>query len=135
MKYWYVPALAATTLLASAESVSADWSVSAEAADPIPTATQSLSHADLLNWLADGEQGLWVQAGNSRWFYARFTNICPGLRSSNSLVFETGASNRIDRTSSVIVSGQQRCSVQNVMPSSGPPKDRNAGVPLQPQTQ
>jgi len=89
MKYWYVPALAATTLLASAESVSADWSVSAEAADPIPTATQSLSHADLLNWLADGEQGLWVQAG----------------------------------------------SVQNVMPSSGPPKDRNAGVLLQPQTQ
>jgi hypothetical protein len=105
------------------------------AADTAPTAATSVSHADMLNWLADGQRGLWIQAGNSKWFYARFANICPGLQSTNSLVFETGASNRIDRTSSIFVSGQQRCKVQTLIASDGPPKNRNAGVLMQPQTQ
>jgi hypothetical protein len=104
-------------------------------ADPAPTAATSVSHADMLNWLADGQTGLWIQAGNSKWFYARFANICPGLQSTNWLVFETGASNRIDRTSSISVSGYRRCKVQTLVPSNGPPKNRNAGVLLQPQTQ
>ena len=104
-------------------------------ADPAATAATSVSRADMLNWLADGQKGLWIQAGNFRWFYARFANICPGLQSTNSLVFETGASNRIDRTSSISVSGHRRCKVQTLVPSNGPPKNRNAGVLLQPQTQ
>jgi hypothetical protein len=89
----------------------------------------------MLNWLADGQKGLWIQAGNFKWFYARFANICPGLQSTNWLVFEAGASNRIDRTSSISVSGQRRCKVQTLVPSKGPPKNRNAGVLMQPQTQ
>jgi hypothetical protein len=89
----------------------------------------------MLNWLADGQKGLWIQTGNTKWFYARFANNCPGLQSTNSLVFETGASNRIDRTSSISVSGRQRCKVQTLVPSNGPPKNRNEGVLLQPQTQ
>ena len=105
------------------------------AADPAPTAARSVSHADMLNWLADGQAGLWIQAGNSKWFYARLASLCPGLQSTNSLVFETGASNRIDRTSSIFVSGQGRCKVQTLIASDGPPKNRNAGVLMQPQTQ
>jgi hypothetical protein len=104
-------------------------------ADPAATDATSVSRANMLNWLADGQKGLWIQAGNSKWFYARFANICPGLQSTNSPVFETGASNRIDRTSSISVSGHQRCKVQTLVPSNGPPKNRNAGVLLQPQTQ
>jgi hypothetical protein len=104
------------------------------AADTAPTAATSVSRADMLNWLADGETGLWIQAGNSKWFYARLASICPGLQSTNSLVFETGASNRIDRTSSIFVSGR-RCKVQTLIASDGPPKNRNAGVLMQPQTQ
>lgn len=105
------------------------------AADTAPTAARSVSHADMLNWLADGQTGLWIQAGNSRWFYARFANLCPGLQSTNSLVFETGASNRIDRTSSISVPGRGRCKVQTLIASDGPPKDRYAGLLAQPQTQ
>ena len=105
------------------------------AADTAPTAATSVSHADMLTWLADGQTGLWIQAGNSKWFYARFANICPGLQSTNALVFETGASNRIDRTSSIFVSGQRRCKVQTLIASDGPPQNRNAGVLMQPQTQ
>ena len=105
------------------------------AADPAPTAARSVSHADMRNWLADGQAGLWIQAGNSRWFYARLASLCPGLESTNWLVFETGASNTIDRTSSISVSGQGRCKVQTLVPSNGPPKNRYAGLLLQPQTQ
>jgi hypothetical protein len=105
------------------------------AADPAPTAARSVSHAGMLNWLADGQAGLWIQAGNSKWFYARLASLCPGLQSTNSLVFETGASNRIDRTSSIFVSGQGRCKVQTLIASDGPPKNRYAGLLLQPQTQ
>ena len=105
------------------------------AADPAPTAARSVSHADMLNWLADGQTGLWIQAGNSKWFYARLASHCPGLQSTNSLVFETGASNRIDRTSYIFVSGQRPCKVQTLIASDGLPKNRNAGVLMQPQTQ
>ena len=104
-------------------------------ADPAATAATSLSRADMLSWLADGQKGLWIQAGNTKWFYARLASICPGLQSTNSLVFETGASNRIDRTGFISVSGQRRCKVQTLVPSNGPPKNRNGGVLLQPQTQ
>ena len=105
------------------------------AADAAPTVARSVSRADMLNWLADGQTGLWIQAGNSKWFYARLASTCPGLQSTNSLVFETGASNRIDRTSCIFVSGQRRCKVQTLIASDGPPKNRNAGVLMQPQTQ
>jgi hypothetical protein len=79
---------------------------------PVPTSAAFVDRDGMLSWLADGEHGLWVQASNFRWFYARFAGVCHGLQATNSLVFDTGASNRIDRTSSVLVSGRQRCKVQ-----------------------
>ena len=130
LKVWRTSAALAALVL-----VGLSMNLRESGADPAPSAAPSVSRADLVNWLADGEQGLWVQAANSKWFYARFANICPGLQSTNSLVFETGVANRIDRTSSVTVSGHLRCRVQTLGPSSGPPRNRNAGVLLQPQTQ
>jgi hypothetical protein len=105
--------------------------------DPAPavTAAAFVNRADLINWLADGERGLWIQANNLRWLYARFAGVCHGLSSTNSLVFDTRASSKIDRTISVIVSGRGPCRVQTLVPSSGPPKNRNTKVELQPQTQ
>ena len=130
LRVWRASAASAVLVL-----VGLTMNLRESAADTAPTAATSVSHADMLNWLADGQTGLWIQAGNSKWFYARFANICPGLQSTNSLVFETGASNRIDRTSSIFVSGQRRCKVQTLIASDGPPKNRNAGVLMQPQTQ
>jgi len=130
LRVWRASAASAVLVL-----VGLTMNLRESAADTAPTAATSVSHADMLNWLADGQTGLWIQAGNSKWFYARFANICPGLQSTNSLVFETGASNRIDRTSSIFVSGQRRCKVQTLIASDGPPKNRNDGVLMQPQTQ
>src|SRR5215472_821147 len=88
----------------------------------------SVHRTDMRNWLADGERGLWIQGGNSAWFYARFSAACHGLNSTNSLVFDTGSSDHIDRKSSVVLPGGARCEMQTFAPSAGPPKNRNADV-------
>jgi len=92
-------------------------------------------HADIRNWLADGERGLWIQAGNLEWFYARFSEACHGVNSTNSLVFDTPSSGNIDRKTSVVVPGSGRCTLQSFAPSSGPPKNRNDAVVPEPQEQ
>jgi len=92
-------------------------------------------HADMRNWLADGERGLWIQGANSEWFYARFSAACHGLNSTNSLVFDTGSSGNIDRSTSVVLPGGGRCELVTFAPSAGPPKNRNADVVPQPQAQ
>ena len=105
-----------------------------DAAGTLATAP-SVHRADMRNWLADGERGLWVQGGNSEWFYARFSAACRGLNSTNSLVFDTGSSSNIDRTTSVVLPGGGRCEMQTFAPSAGPPKNRDADVVPEPQTQ
>jgi hypothetical protein len=98
-------------------------------------AAPSVHRADMRNWLADGERGLWIQGGDTEWFYARFSAACHGLNSTNSLAFDTGASGDIDRTTSVILPEGGRCKMQTFAPSAGPPKNRNADVVPAPQTQ
>ena len=105
-----------------------------DAAGSLVTA-RSVHRADMRNWLADGERGLWIQGGNSEWFYARFSAACRGLNSTNSLVFDTGPSGAIDRTTSVVLPEGGRCEMQTFAPSAGPPANRNADLVPAPQTQ
>lgn len=109
------------------------------AADPTPAAPSQALHfldrADMRDWLADGERGIWIQMRSLRWFYARLTGRCPGLGSTNSLAFGTAASQRLDRMTSVLVPGHGSCKVERLAPSVGPARDRNAKVVLQPQVQ
>ena len=101
----------------------------------VDSTTTFLSHAQLRDWLADGERGLWVQAIDLRWFYARFTHACHGLTATNSLSFDTRGSDTIDSRSAVVVPGSGRCTVLSFLPSPGPPKSRSAAVVMQPQAQ
>jgi hypothetical protein len=96
---------------------------------------RSVHRADMRNWLADGERGMWIQGGNAAWFYARFSVPCHGLNSTNSLSFDTGSSGDIDRTTSVVLPQGGRCEMQSFAPSAGPPENRNADVVPAPQTQ
>ena len=101
----------------------------------VDSTTTFLNHAQLRDWLADGERGLWVQAIDLRWFYARFTHACHGLTATNSLSFDTRGSDTIDSRSAVVVPGSGRCTVLSFLPSTGPPKSRKAAVVMQPQAQ
>ena len=98
-------------------------------------ATASVSHAEMRDWVADGEHGIWIQTRNLKWFYIRLMGSCHGLSSTNSLAFETGASGYIHRYSSVVLPGRGRCVVQTLAPSAGPPQKRYADLVMQPQTQ
>ena len=102
-------------------------------ADTVTTA--SVSHAEIRDWVADGEHGIWIQTRNLKWFYLRLMGSCHGLSSTNSLAFETGASGYIHRYSSVVLPGRGRCVVQTLAPSAGPPQKRYADLVMQPQTQ
>jgi hypothetical protein len=94
-------------------------------AEPNPTAVRAtaafVNRAEMIKWVADGELGLWIQARDLKWFYARFTGVCQGVSSTNSLMFNTGASGNIDRTSSVTVPAGGRCRLRSLVPSGGPP--------------
>jgi len=101
----------------------------------VDSTTTFLTQTQLRHWLADGERGLWIQAIDLRWFYARFSHACHGLSATNSLAFDTRGSDTIDSRSAVVVPGSGRCTVLSFLPSQGPPQSRNAGVVMQPQAQ
>lgn len=101
----------------------------------VGSAATFLDHSQLRDWVADGERGLWIQTLDLRWFYARFSHACHGLNATNSLSFDMRGSDRIDSRSAVVVPGSGRCAVRSFVHSQGPPKNRNADVVLQPQTQ
>jgi hypothetical protein len=92
-----------------------------------------VTRAEMINWLPDGERGLWIQVRSYKWLYARFAGVCQGVHSTNSLVFNTSASGNIDRRSSVTLPGGGRCRLRSLAPSGGPPEDRNADVVLEAQ--
>jgi uncharacterized protein DUF6491 len=130
--------ISSTWCMSAAVAVLAAGSFTVAVAEPVAadaSTTVFVNHAQMREWLADGERGLWIQAGNLKWFYARFNGVCHGLNSTNSVVFDTRASGNIDRATSVVVPGRGRCTVQTFTASGGPPKKRNADVAWQPQAQ
>jgi hypothetical protein len=129
-RIWRTPLI--TVVLAASPMASA---VAGTYLTDVDSTTTFLNHAQLRHWLADGERGLWIQAIDLRWFYARFAHACHGLSATNSLAFDTRGSDTIDSSSAVVVPGGGRCTVQSFLPSQGPPQSRNAGVVMQPQAQ
>jgi hypothetical protein len=105
-------------------------------AEPNPAAATAtaafVNRAEMIKWLADGERGIWIQVRDLKWFYGRFTGMCQGVSSTNSLIFNTGASGNIDRTSSVTVPAGGRCRLRSLVPSGGPPEKREPDVVFEP---
>ena len=128
-------ATAAITLLASSA-----LTVTAAVGDTLPAPAAlpggaAVSHAEMLRWLADGERGLWIQTRNLKWFYGRFRANCSGLNATNSIVIDTGSSDKIKPMAIIGIPGRGRCTMRTFTSSTGPPKNRNAGVEMQPQSQ
>jgi Family of unknown function (DUF6491) len=94
----------------------------AHAQDEVPQAAiAAVNHgAALRDWEADEDQGLWVEDANAQWYYATFTSSCPALRLATTLGFETGAADRLDRSSAILVPSGARCQLSSLTPSVGP---------------
>ena len=91
-----------------------------------PTASRDASiafanHGAIWDWRANGQNGLWVQASNRKWYYATFMGPCVGLNFANSIGFDTGPMGSLDRWSAVIVPRWGKCTFNSFEASDGPP--------------
>lgn len=108
-------ALAAVALSATAASASNDPPARAETRVP--------DMARFIEWVADGEQGVFIRAYNGRWYYARTENACPRLASTQALRFVAAPNGDLDRYGAIVAEGW-RCRLGSVVRSDGPPNRR-----------
>ena len=80
-----------------------------------------ISH--FLEWVADGQQGIFVRAESGRWYYARTRFRCSRLRPTVSLGF-IAPSGELDRFGALSVEGW-RCPLISVVASEAPPGHEN----------
>lgn len=103
-------AFAAAPLCLAAPALAADQPGSREVR--IPRMSQ------YLEWVADGQHGLFVRGDTGRWYYARLQHRCSRLRPSAAMGFQT-TRGELDRFSSLVVEGW-RCPIASVVESAAP---------------
>jgi hypothetical protein len=81
------------------------------------------------SWQADGLEGMWIEGQDHDWYYAKFAGPCHGVDRSIRLGFDTGASDKLDRFSYVIVPEEnQRCPIQSFTASDPPESGRRRNL-------
>ena len=78
--------------------------------------------SQFLDWHADGHRGVYIQAANGKWYYARTQGECARLRQTASIRFNAKG-NELDRFGSIRVDGW-RCPLASVTESSQPASHR-----------
>jgi hypothetical protein len=108
-------AVIAVSLLSGAAPALAD--------SPVMTARETYipNMAGFLEWVADGERGVYIRGDTGRWYYARTKAPCPRLRSTTALSFQT-TNGDLDRFGSLRIRNW-RCPLLSVV-ESGPPPER-----------
>jgi len=79
--------------------------------------------SQFLEWVPDGENGLFIRADTGRWFYARTREACPRLDNNVALRFDTRGGRDLDRFGAIRAEGW-RCDLASVTESAGPPPRR-----------
>ena len=107
--------IAASLLLSGAASALADTPATTTRETYIPNT------AGFLEWVADGERGVYIRGDTGRWYYARTKAPCPRLKSTTALSFQT-TNGDLDRFGSLRIRNW-RCPLLSVV-ESGPPPER-----------
>ncbi len=71
------------------------------------------------NFEADGNDGLWLEDRQRRWYYAEIAGGCQELNFAQAIGFDTRGSPRFDRFSAIIVDGE-RCPISSLVTSQKP---------------
>jgi hypothetical protein len=108
-----IRSLIAAALLGAAPAYAAD-TPAASSETSIPRMSR------FLEWVADGDRGLFIRADTGRWYYARLQNACPRIATRPAMRFDASPSDRFDRFSAIRTDGW-RCQVSSVIESEGPP--------------
>jgi hypothetical protein len=114
-------ALLAAAGLAMAEATPTPKPV-AGAARPPEASIAFANRGGIRDWQADSDRGMWVQDNHNRWYYGRFMGPCLGLQFAEAVRFRTGASDQLDRWSSVRARDTGNCTFTSFVLSDGPPR-------------
>jgi hypothetical protein len=105
--------LIALALLGSAPALAADPAAPASGETRIPRM------GNFLEWIADGERGLYIRGDTGRWYYARTQSECPRLDAARALRFDTSGNGDLDRFGAIRAEGW-RCQLSSVVESAAP---------------
>ena len=77
------------------------------------------NYGAIRNFEADGNDGIWLEDRQRRWYYARLAGGCQELNFARGIGFDTRGSPRFDRFSSIIVRGD-KCPVLSLVTADKP---------------
>jgi len=79
--------------------------------------------SDYIEAVVDPQRGVYIQAYDGHWYYARVRDACPRLNRFARLRFDPSPGGDFDRDSNIRADGW-RCQIAAVDPSDGPPRAR-----------
>lgn len=71
------------------------------------------------NFEADGNDGIWLEDRQRRWYYADFVGGCQELNFAQAIGFDTRGSPSFDKFSTIIVAGE-RCPIASLVTANKP---------------
>jgi hypothetical protein len=71
------------------------------------------------NFEADGNDGIWLEDRQRRWYYAEILGGCQDLNFAQAIGFDTGGAANFDKFSSIIVRGE-KCPLVSLVTSEKP---------------
>jgi hypothetical protein len=80
---------------------------------------QFVNHGEIRNFEADGQDGIWLEDRQRRWYYAELLGSCQGLNFAQGVGFDTGGASSFDKFSSIIVD-EWKCPVVSLVTAEKP---------------
>lgn len=77
------------------------------------------NYGAIRNFEADGNDGVWLEDRQRRWYYAELLGPCRDLNFANAIGFDTRGAPRFDKFSTIIVRGQ-KCQLISLVTSEKP---------------
>jgi Family of unknown function (DUF6491) len=77
------------------------------------------NYGAIRNFEADGNDGLWLEDRQRRWYYAELFGPCHDLNFANAIGFDTRGTSHFDKFSTIIVRGQ-KCQLTSLVTSEKP---------------
>ena len=76
-------------------------------------------HGAIRNFEADGNDGIWFEDRQRRWYYAELFGPCHDLDFANAIGFDTRGAAHFDRFSKIVVRGQ-KCQLISIVTAEKP---------------
>jgi Family of unknown function (DUF6491) len=77
------------------------------------------NYGAIRNFEADGNDGIWIEDQQRRWYYGEIMGGCQGLNFATGIGFDAGGSSRFDKFSKIIVDGDT-CQLSSFVTSEKP---------------